>query len=493
MRLWAYPRLLSAAVTGLPRAVRRRETAIWLSALAVGAAAIAIVLWRLSIDLLPFALSAETRVEELRGLSVAGVLDHDSAALADLQRSVDQIEAEVRPASRYTRWLARFSPAVSWLPALNYEVAAWAAQADRLESDLESASNLIAVSGALLEVYSAGQRILLSPRPGPSPSQLSAEARDLGSSFDATIEDLTEASRAGKRHRGAALSFPPVSNAVSLLDDVEERMIFASVVGRQASDIMADLLEMGDRIQPVLGQLMEDGYEAEPLTAEELRASLAEIDQGLQFALVKTDGLARLAADGDPGGPFHDRLELLRDVLRVLLVVSRATTVGLDSVEPVLRSADESKGGLLSGDGVLARTLDGIAEHADGLSEALSLLADAQRTLSELTLRSDRSVQPEGLQDLLAAVDLLAGGLSLVSDIAPIGAELIGADSVRRYLVLGQSADEIRATGGYVSSIWLVVFENGGLASTQYPTPCEWTTGSDSISTQRRPWASKSI
>ena len=59
------------------------------------------------------------------------------------------------------------------------------------------------------------------------------------------------------------------------------------------------------------------------------------------------------------------------------------------------------------------------------------------------------------------------GGFGL-KEIAPFGADLLGAGSTRRYLVLGQSADELRATGGFVSSIWLVTFENGGLADIRY-------------------------
>ena len=33
---------------------------------------------------------------------------------------------------------------------------------------------------------------------------------------------------------------------------------------------------------------------------------------------------------------------------------------------------------------------------------------------------------------------------------------------------MGQSADELRATGGFVSALWLVTFENGGLTDLRY-------------------------
>ena len=73
-----------------------------------------------------------------------------------------------------------------------------------------------------------------------------------------------------------------------------------------------------------------------------------------------------------------------------------------------------------------------------------------------------------GLSDLVEAAALIGEGLQLALDMAPLGAELLAANSTRRYLVLGQSADELRATGGFVSAAWLVSFENGGLADVRY-------------------------
>ena len=63
---------------------------------------------------------------------------------------------------------------------------------------------------------------------------------------------------------------------------------------------------------------------------------------------------------------------------------------------------------------------------------------------------------------------LLDKGLQLVNYFAPIGAEFVAVEGTRKYLLMGQSADELRATGGFVSALWLVTFENGGLTDLRY-------------------------
>ncbi|MGH2542779.1 MAG: DUF4012 domain-containing protein, partial [Ardenticatenaceae bacterium] len=72
------------------------------------------------------------------------------------------------------------------------------------------------------------------------------------------------------------------------------------------------------------------------------------------------------------------------------------------------------------------------------------------------------------LSELRDIVTQMRDGLVLMNSLAPLGGELLGGDGIRKYLVLGQSADELRATGGFVSAAWEVTFENGGLAGIEY-------------------------
>ena len=73
-----------------------------------------------------------------------------------------------------------------------------------------------------------------------------------------------------------------------------------------------------------------------------------------------------------------------------------------------------------------------------------------------------------GLSRIAEVVENLYSGFTLVDTLAPMGAAMLGADGPRTYLVLGQSADELRGVGGYVSSVWRATFDEGELTGVIY-------------------------
>ena len=467
-RLDSNLRSLATSSLGLPRQLERRARPLWIGAVVVAAVAIAVAAWGLSVDLLPLVRHAEARLADLRAISGETLLDtRDSNGLAELRTQVDRIESEVKLAQRSLDWLAHFSPALAWLPALDEEVSAWAAQADRLQRDLESASALLSASSQLLDAYGEIQSAFLSPSQRPLPTLLATQARDLESSFATSLASATEAARLG-RERMPAFRTPRVRDAMALMDKVEERMLLALRIGEQASDLLVELVQMSDTVQPLLGQFVSDGYESEPLTVKALNTMLADLDERLQLSLAKSSRLARLVAESEQSEPFRDQLDTLQEVMAVLLKLNRATMTVLQAMEPALQSVQDSEVDLLGSGGGLISALKGIADHEDELAEAISLLEDGQQTLADLEFERGQTQDSGELRHLVTAVSRLRGGLKLVKDIARVGAGVVEGNSTQRYLVLGQSADELRATGGFVSAIWLVTFENGGLADVHY-------------------------
>ena len=444
----------------------QRIALAWLTA-AVGVVAVALFAWRIGLDVLPLALAAETRLTEVRQLSNAEFAVSDGESLDELRGTVDRIRSEVRPAARSMTWLARFSPGLAWIPGLDHEIVAWSVQAHRLQGDVEAASDLLTASSQLLEGYGSAQSSLSSLGTEAPFPHLSGQARELESTFAATHDALVEVADTGMKRR-PILRVLGVGDAMPILEEVEERMLAASEIGRQASRLLVDLLELGDRVRPLVEQLVVAEPESEPLTAAELRDSLAELDGRLESVSDKSSGLAKLVADTGQSDQLLGRLDLLRVLLDVLLAVNRATLVLLQAVEPGLQAAQAAGKGLLGGDGALVGVLNGVFDHEDELRQALAQLNAAQGTLPDLNSSGDQIHDVQGLENLTAAVDLLREGLQLVIDIAPVGAELVGVDSTRRYLVLAQSADELRATGGFVSGLWLVTFEDGRVADIRY-------------------------
>ena len=90
------------------------------------------------------------------------------------------------------------------------------------------------------------------------------------------------------------------------------------------------------------------------------------------------------------------------------------------------------------------------------------------RTEFENTLESYHGSNSPSVDKLIRNLQDFEKGLKFLVDVAPVTSELIGESGAKKYLVLGHSADELRATGGFVSSIWLVELEQGKLKDIKY-------------------------
>jgi len=106
-----------------------------------------------------------------------------------------------------------------------------------------------------------------------------------------------------------------------------------------------------------------------------------------------------------------------------------------------------------------------LVTHRPALEQAA---AAAEAALAAREAISEASLSPR-VRSLLARADLylplLGEGLAL-AEAAP---DLLGAGGERRYLLLAQNADELRATGGFISGVGLLTVQDGkvtGLAFT---------------------------
>ena len=445
------------------RAAPGRPT--WVTAAGIGAVAVAVLIWGLVAEVLPFALNTGSRIEEFSNLDLAELTSRDSSALASLERSIDAIADEVAPAAVYMEWVARFSPAFSWIPGVGHETLEWAVQVERLESALSAAAGALTASSQLLDAYREAESGLLSfDKPGSAPD-VARRAVQLEASFALALETVADASVSGRRH--VPVYRPPkVRAAMGLIRRIEDRMLVAFSIGRDASTLLADLSTIAEQIRPLAGQFVSDTDESGPTTVDELRAALVEMDERLRFALVRSGGLTRLVASSGQSQALRDRLDVLEDVLEVLVSVNRATVVGLNAVQPALEDKTGPEQGTL---GIrLLRTLEALSESAGELDQALAVLQGARQALTDLKAKTELAGGSRSLEKLTQAVGRVHDGLQLARDMAPIGKDLVGESAVRRYLVLGQSADELRATGGFVSAVWILTFDSGALADIQY-------------------------
>ncbi len=136
---------------------------------------------------------------------------------------------------------------------------------------------------------------------------------------------------------------------------------------------------------------------------------------------------------------------------------------------PILR--EDGKDGFL-------RVVAVLQENRPLLQQAHARLQHAVylRTLLNLTALSDGPYARfiplvEEFDPLLPTAVRVLG---LLNDLLPQAGTLIGAESPRRYLLLGQNNFELRATGGFLGSMGVMTVEGGRIADLDYRRSYDW-------------------
>ena len=423
--------------------------------------------WRLSVTVIPLLAGAEGRIVEFRQISLGDVLERDSSQLGRLKREVERARGDLRSVSQQMLWIGRFSPSVPWLPIAGPEIAAWSSQIKRLEWDIEAASVLLDSSSRLVDVYRDSQSALLAAGEVTSVPSLQADIIAMEEAFATGLSAASHARSAGKSF-SVALQAPRVRDYMALLDHLESRMSNSGMVGEQLSAMLAELLELANGIRPLIAQFASNGTEPEPLTSETLKATLATMVERAESARGKGRQIKTLIADTGEASGLLPTLDALDQFLTAMGSVGKATMITLDVVEPVALSMEGSRTGPFGAGGNLGGIVDPVLDNRDRIEESIAELERAELILSRLKSRSEASAFGSKVPDISKLVSELHIGLRLLNGIAPMWETAVGMDGAKRYLVLGQSADELRGTGGFVSSVWLITLENGVLSDVRY-------------------------
>ena len=323
-----------AGVGHLRHFARGRERTAWLGSAVLGAAAVVAALWGLGTNVAPLALNASSRIAEFQEVSLQKFVDDGGTGLSALQSKVDRINNEVTPASRTASVFASLAPAIAWLPGTGHEISAWASQLRRLQTDLESTSTLLSGSSQLLTTYKQIQASLVSISTAELPAELGSGARDIETSLASTLQTVAKSSSQGRRQRPALRLSETTDKALAMLDEVEDQLLAALQLGRRSSSLLADVIEIGESLEPLMALFADARQEQVALTVEVLGETVASLDKQLGFALARTTGLRGWVAHRQFSGELPERLEFLEETLGVLLVINRAAMVGLQIAKP---------------------------------------------------------------------------------------------------------------------------------------------------------------
>ena len=451
----------------LVRLLARYSTFVWQAVAAAVMLTIVGVGWWLAAGAVSAATGAETRLVDLWGIAADELLSAQSTAVADLRDVVSQVREGIEPTRNLMRWVWRFSPGYAGLPGIQREVATWADQVERVELDLMAASALVESSARLWSVYDSAQALLQSTGGAESVAALRPDVARLRLAYDRSTALVEDSDRLGRTF-GVGLQAPRLRRLSSLLDDIEGEMSSASGIGLEVSGLLSELLEVAEGARPLLDQFAAQGSDSTPWIDGEMRAALTRLREHTISAKTRADSVARLISDSGQGTQFVEELEDLGRLLDVLRVVSEAGATGLDALQPAVELVEASEGGLLSSEGVLIQVLEAVLERREDLATSITELREARRLLDELAQRQSDGALAGGLSGIAEVVENLYAGFTLVDTLAPMGAAMLGTDGPRTYLVLGQSADELRGVGGYVSSVWRVTFDKGYLTGVVY-------------------------
>ncbi len=200
---------------------------------------------------------------------------------------------------------------------------------------------------------------------------------------------------------------------------------------------------------------LQTAAEGEPGRAQVAQAA-APLHSAARHAQALRWGLAPLF-------PAFDLLEWLPGAGKYLGQAEEMLIYG----SGLLQAADEAMQGLgplfadsSAGDAPLARrVVSALAKNRAHFAAASAAVAGAAQARRELDLNLLPGRAGERLRALDARFPLLQGGLSLLAALP----ELAGAASPRTYLIVAQNHDELRATGGFISSFGLLEVQGGSI------------------------------
>jgi hypothetical protein len=405
------------------------------------------------------------RLAALEG-SAATLAAGDSAAVARLREEF----VAAQPAAARLRTLAwPIRPAASalgWLPYLGDDLRVSRSVIDRLPLDLEAAARATEGAEELRRIYGVAIGPLDEAYRAFAGGRFATESLLAYQLFTAANVRLADAERGRPPVEPSAL-MGWLRDDVQRLDDAEARLRQAVDWGSNAALAVEAVGVLIVTAQPAIAEIdavLQSGQLDIPRFAARLR-SLETAAAAARAAVHAANATAPFEfADSD----LYAELPRLESVLRATELVAVGGATGLLAGQPAFELVSQGGSGLLSDGPRLLEALrlmgnrhDDFAAAARDVEEALALIARSVAVKTPVT----ESLLKSRLTEL---VERVAGGIVLARDLPEIAPALLGADQPRTYLLLGQTSDELRAGGGFISGVWLVTFSGGELVGAVY-------------------------
>jgi len=444
---------------------RRRRAVVAAVAIVLVVAGIVAALWFGS----QYGRAQEVRalLMEVRAATSGTRLLDDVGAAQEFVARLAEIEEEVLGLQTSLRPVAGLSRVFGWLPFIGDDLRAAPRLVDRAVLDLSAAGDMVEAGIDLRSRF-----LHLGDTLFADPAAVSAGGTQAGS--DGLRRRLASAAAGVELARSYASEIDPeglqasLKDAALLLDSEEERIAQIASWGLSAVDLLESLSEVAG----ISGVLLDRGVAPE----ESLDTLVRESDRDLVVlsdAAWRAHELATVVRETLPGDIASSSLatdvEPMVSALQGLALMAEGAGIGLRSLHGAMRVLEEEGVGLLGEGRGLARVLEVIAEASDSIQRSVELVQQADAAILEaLEACGEGSAAAQGLDRLGRAIDRLLPALRFIDAAGDIGPGLLGIGGRRTYLLLGQSADELRATGGFVFAVWVVTLVDGEMRDIEY-------------------------
>ena len=408
---------------------------------------------RLADDLRASGSSAETAFTEVDPETIQDL----SGSLRLLRQSTDDLDGDL--------WPLRWSGAVvGWVPVLGDNVTAAPDLVDRIDNDLVAATALVDAASVFVTAYGG-----LLDVDGGLIEMLNALPTE--GEVVVSVQLINEAELALTKAENTAAQMSEAKILDRLMRKSEELSVQEARLREiiewagLAAETLAAMAKLGEVSLPLLGLLDSDGSAGAVLGREGL-AAMPDLERVAREAHLEIASTNANTPPGIDGSTIGNVLADFEPILGALAEVSAAGTLTSTAVSPALDEMRSSEGGLI-GEGTSILTALGLLKLGrPDFQQSRIILDSIAPGLRSVEFKSGSGkAMARTLSD---ASDELGRVVGFLADFPEIGTSALGTDGPRRYLALGQTSDELRGSGGFVSGAWIFTFDEGRMSDIEY-------------------------
>lgn len=412
-------------------------------------------------------VNARMDLSRLRLAVETDFLEADNRSIKIADAEITNLTEELRFPLIAANWASKLAISVSWAPILYLEGLGLNGQGKRIEADLVAAEKITNWAKEFRSEYSKNETALLGGLEGDRLVHLRYQL-DQWQLLLSDSESLIDAPSLRTRWFTINEQFGPIAAMLGQLSRMEIDMTEATKTGQTSILLISALLDLAQTADAMSSFFHSGKSDQTKFDDKFIYSTLSEFN--LQAAAAKNFAFkasVELKGLGDSGLQVQ-RLSTLEEMLGELQAIGEAILQGFDALKPATEILNGMQGGLLDSDGRLLEALWAINQNLEELLNVTSQLSKSQTKVLKLQSENDWLKQSNGVSEILNLVSEVERGLLLLRAFVPVALPLMNSDEPRKYLVLGQSSDELRGTGGFVSAIWTLKFQNDRFTDVSY-------------------------